>query len=413
MKGSNFTHMGSQISTVLTVMLGLMLAGCPTPPSDPPLRCGTGMVPDDIADTCVCIENAHPMDDGEWCDCDTLYHWNADSTECIMDTTSHEFTWFIDTIGLGALHLDDISAVAENDVWIAGYFTSDEIPGYDETRANAAHWDGEKWNIHRITEPRWGFAGLTSVCAIASDHVLFGANALILWDGETSTGFGSEEGFPLGFGHIKDIWAASADEVYFIGDEGKIGVFNGVNFELMHVPTEIDLKRIDGYKDPSSGLTKLWVTAFQYPSRGAMLHYDGTTWVRLWNETTPFYPNPAYVQPGAVFVPDEAFLVVDVGGTQGVGNTLVAHHSINDFNRFDITYIEDRGFIRDISGNAINDYFMVGDLSTLVHYNGSTYRTYYDIPLNDEVDIYAASQIGNVVFAVSVYSAHVYRGIRN
>lgn len=72
-----------------------------------------------------------------------------DSSDCCLDTTSHNFVWEIDTLGSYGSYLMDVVIIDENDVWAVGQIKS----GYDTTisgndtfytpiKYNAVHWDG-------------------------------------------------------------------------------------------------------------------------------------------------------------------------------------------------------------------------------------------------------------------------------
>jgi len=53
-----------------------------------------------------------------------------------MDTTSHNFIWEIDTLGIGGSYLNDVAIIDENNIWVVGNIET------DTATYNAAHWDG-------------------------------------------------------------------------------------------------------------------------------------------------------------------------------------------------------------------------------------------------------------------------------
>jgi hypothetical protein len=57
-----------------------------------------------------------------------------------MDTTSHNFTWEIDTLGEYGSYLNDVWIVDENDIWVVGEIITDS--GW----YNLAKWDGLNWS---------------------------------------------------------------------------------------------------------------------------------------------------------------------------------------------------------------------------------------------------------------------------
>jgi len=66
-----------------------------------------------------------------------------------MDTTSHEFTWTIDTIGIYGSVLYDVAMIDKNDIWAVGEIHTPETDRYDSLGNwvppfNAVHWDGNE-----------------------------------------------------------------------------------------------------------------------------------------------------------------------------------------------------------------------------------------------------------------------------
>ncbi|MDA3871912.1 MAG: hypothetical protein PF551_06125, partial [Candidatus Marinimicrobia bacterium] len=62
-------------------------------------------------------------------------------TAITMDTTSHDFTWEIDTLGNYGSILRDVAIIDENNIWVVGEIRT------DSTNYNAAHWNGEEWEL--------------------------------------------------------------------------------------------------------------------------------------------------------------------------------------------------------------------------------------------------------------------------
>ncbi|WP_457565776.1 hypothetical protein [Caldithrix abyssi] len=67
-------------------------------------------------------------------------------TATTMDTTSHNFEWQTFEFGGegGSSSFYDVAIIDENDIWAVGeiYTANDKY--------NAAHWDGEKWELRKI-----------------------------------------------------------------------------------------------------------------------------------------------------------------------------------------------------------------------------------------------------------------------
>jgi hypothetical protein len=61
-----------------------------------------------------------------------------------MDTTSHNFTWVIDTLGNYGSYLNDVAIIDENNIWVVGNIET------DSGEFNAAKWDGFRWKTFGI-----------------------------------------------------------------------------------------------------------------------------------------------------------------------------------------------------------------------------------------------------------------------
>jgi len=117
----------------------LFLTACPDTPEPPP-ECGPNQV-----------LNAS----GDDCDCAPGYHWNEDQTKCLMDTTSHNFVFYEDQVVGDPLTSGffDVSIINGNNIWAVGYIETDEYDtstGFDYSKYNAAHWDGNEWTLKKI-----------------------------------------------------------------------------------------------------------------------------------------------------------------------------------------------------------------------------------------------------------------------
>lgn len=69
-----------------------------------------------------------------------------------LDTTSHNFTWRVDTLGYYLSIVRDVAIVNENNIWAVGAFYKKHADR-DSTvadRYNAAHWDGKAWTLKKI-----------------------------------------------------------------------------------------------------------------------------------------------------------------------------------------------------------------------------------------------------------------------
>lgn len=325
---------------------------------------------------------------------------SSDAVEVItMDTTSHDFHWEIDTLGDYGSGLRDVFVFSENDVWVVGEITIDDEPG---ELYGAAIWDGNNWNLKKLevgiseVRPR-------GIFAFSSNDIWFACGGIFHWDG-TQTTYEWARNLDTNES-VEKVWGSDPDNIYFVGKEGIIVHYDGINFTRMDSGTDAELKDIDGVYDPITGETRIWVTG-----TGVLLYSEGDDWQVIWDYEHPYFDDN-FNNPNTVYVPDEKVFTVSVWGGDNSGvylfnqlhpqeNQLLFNHDL---------------YVRGMAGNDINDFFIVGNLNKVYHYNGNTAKCY---PQN-EIGGYALgiSQIGNYVFVAGVtsgasYRAVVFRGVR-
>jgi len=159
----------------------------------------------------------------------------------------------------------------------------------------------------------------------------------------------------------------------------------------MESGTDIRLRSVTGSVDPETGQVRVWAGGWEYTKRGEVLYYNSLEWTKIWDEENPFYQDPNYLDPGSIWAPDHDNLVLYVGGRY---DGIVVHHFQRNFNDYEILHHENRGAIHDIHGNAINDYFLVGDFNNVLHYNGVSFRRYPE--LSGGIEYSAVAHVGGL-----------------
>ena len=208
-----------QITSLIFFIIVLLVA-CPSPAPPDPVTCEDGY---------------HPC--------------GPDSQECCLDTTSSDFTWVLDTIGLYGSDLFDATIISEDDIWVVGEIyieDPDSLNGTGEAQYNAAHWNGSEWTYHVI----YNLAPLRGVIAFGSNDVWFVNGIDVLhYDGSESVLVWRADAEQYGFYQITELWGTSPDNIYFAGKRGHIVHYNGTSFT--HIPTnyDTDFRYITGTSD--------------------------------------------------------------------------------------------------------------------------------------------------------------------
>ena len=149
---------------------------------------------------------------------------------------------------------------------------------------------------------------------------------------------------------MRRVWAASADDVYAVGDDGNIWHrHNGEDWVTMSSGISADLRGIWG-TSPSN----IWVTG----SAGTLLHYDGGSWSTSTAISTTSNLN-------AVWMSDANNIWV-VGGSK-------VWRSSNAGSSFTSTNLA--GILLDVHGSSASQVWVVGENSKARRWNGTSWAT--------------------------------------
>ncbi len=317
------------------------------------------------ADTCACIPNSHLVDDGESCECDTLYHWSDDLTECVLDTTSSDFTWVIDTLGTYYTILRDVAIVDENDIWVVGTIRVLEQDSSGELvreKYNSAHWDGSEWEMKKILSGNTENKGIQYFNA---NDIWVTSGFPIHWDGEEWTLYHLQNmGLPVS---VEYCWGTSSDNMYFVGSYGSIVHYDGSGFTVIESGTDINLYSISGTPDGEyvfvCGANKFYNSIIlQLKHQQVETIYEGESAYSIpagAPRTISVYGDTAYFASGLSvwkynFITKSSSVVYEAQNYEGIS-------------------------ARAIHVNSPNDLFLCGARSEFIHYNGSSWSSDFSV----------------------------------
>jgi hypothetical protein len=155
-----------------------------------------------------------------------------------MDTTSHDFTWEIDTLGNYGSYLKDAWIVDENNIWVVGNIET------DSGTYNAAKWDGVKWNFMQVvnSDPVFSIQYFNE-----NDIWVISYGYPAHFDGNDWTLYRFHQ---LGIdASALALWGTSSSNMYFVGLKGSIVHYDGSTFTKMETNTDTQLSDIDGTPD--------------------------------------------------------------------------------------------------------------------------------------------------------------------
>ena len=269
-----------------------------------------------------------------------------------LDTTSHEFDWEIDTLGVYGSYLNDVWIVDEDDIWVVGNIET------DSGEYNVAHWNGEEWELLGIYS---NILDLYSIWYFNENDIWVTSHCFPYhWNGAKWERYHlNDMGIDACVGD--GIWASSPDDIYFVGLEGSIVHYDGKDFEKLESGTDIHLRGIWGLDKEHMwvvGTTNNW-------ERGIILRKNKEKW------ETVYYTEPGDKKIGrfySLWTDRESLIYLNGVSGRCIYNflldTLIVQENAGQW----------MGLA--IMGTKCNDIFAVGYGSEVLHFNGKSWHLY-------------------------------------
>ena len=308
------------------------------------------------------------------------------STEA--DTTSHNFTWEIDTLGKYGSKLMDVVVIDENTILAVGDLNT------DSGRFNAARWDGNKWTVFDIEAQYMGSMTNPPLYSIwyfsYNDIWITDVCAPYHWDGNKWILYHIQDmGLDACAGY--GIWGTSSSDIYFVGLSGSIVHYDGQEFTK--IETHSDLRVNDVWGNSENDVYFCQYDISTRPS--SILHYDGQELSSKYYFYTIDYDSK--VLAGSVHTIWAYGDTLYAGCSSGVWKESVKTGKGNMTSWLDIC--GDWVYPNRIRGQENNDIFVVGNWMKMAHYNGGTWQSFSSI-FDTVGDYFSVAIKGNLVCAV-------------
>lgn len=306
-----------------------------------------------------------------------------------MDTTSHNFTWQIDTLGDGnGSVLRDISIINETCMIAVGEIhVKDSLGGWDPTTFNVARWNGSSWAYSVGAS-----VPFNAVFAFSDSDIWAATSAPYHYDGTAWRGYDVTGLFD---GYVTKIWGTSSDNVYMVGTNGAIMHFDGTAWARMSSGLDVDL--LDVWGSPDGDV--IWACGYYRSKIGTyLLRFSGAGWEVVYNGGSSEFRILADTISGAL---TGVFAVnsrrVFIGGTAGIYIAPTSTHGEGERISFTDSYFP--GFPNALRGRGLNDIFIVGDYDFIAHFNGRSWMYFDQFRVNDG-RLTSVGQIEGLVVAV-------------
>jgi len=289
-------------------------------------------------------------------------------TTTTMDTTSHDFTWQIFEFGgeKGSSAFYDVAIIDENNIWAVGEIYTADTYTYDSLGNfiqpyNAAHWDGEKWELRRILY-KGAFWTIKTVFAFSSDDVWF--EAYMKWNGKNYIALEIPE-IMTGFG-INKTWGTSSNDFFVVGNNGQIRHYNGVSWRRIESGTTQYLQDVWGVMDQQAGKPMVIITASHPLGYG-----DKKIFVISQKNDLKTVSWPSQRVVMSVWADNPNILFTCGAGIFRLGSD----QQWKEIGGADVIPT----LTKRIRGVAENDIFIVGDFGAIAHFNGMNFKVYPEV----------------------------------
>ena len=300
-----------------------------------------------------------------------------------LNSTSHNFSWqtfVIGDLGYASNILRDVAIVNDTLVYAVGeIYLKDSAGHVDPNAYNLAKWDGHTWQPLRVYfQTVCGQFNLTPYPAqaifaqSASDVWIEGAGEITRWNGISQSPPVCVES-PISF-DIHRIWGSDSNSVFAVGYGGSIAHYSQGIWHMMQSGTTMSLQ--DVYGSPDGSVTYASGYSIQ-TGESVVLKYEGTSWQTIYS-TRPSDPlwnlHLRDTLCGGV-----TSVWTETGkdlwsAANGVYRSLFSNGGRIDRLSWWPNYVI--GFPWMLRGDGQNDLILVGDYSTLVHWNGSTWMDF-------------------------------------
>ncbi len=288
-----------------------------------------------------------------------------------MDTTSHNFAFHVDTLGVTSSVLYDVAIVSDTNIWAVGeLYLNDSSGQLDPVRYNAAHWNGSTWTVVRIPYYYQGqpfYNPIQTVFAFGSGDIWFAGNGVIHWDGQQYVPMTIPSSV-WGSSRINKVWGSSSSDLCIVGDNGSIAHYVSGTWQRIESGTQLDVYDIWGERNPQTGETEILALASNvFQNQGAkLLSIKENTATQMSDSGLTSGVNALWFCKGRRYY--------------AVGPGIHQKRSLSDpvwsvYPPRLVTWY----FSSDVRGTSSNDVFVAGSFREAVHFNGMTWRRYEEL----------------------------------
>jgi hypothetical protein len=272
-----------------------------------------------------------------------------------LDTTSHNFTWRIDTLGDGnSSTLNDVVIVNDTLAYAVGEIYLNDSAGHVDPAAYCvAIWNGTSWKLKRLYYGGTNLiVSVRGICVFNKNDIWLAAGSIFHWDGlstQTELRF-SRLALPDPNGTVEKLWGMTSSDLYGVGNAGTV-VHNGTgSWQIQESGTRSAILNIWGNARTILAVTgDKRILRLSTSSVQDTLAWGGDYIRGIWLDE----PRPVYLSGTGVWRHDEA-LWREMSGL-----------SVQ--------------FYTGVRGDGSNNIFAIGWGGMVVHFNGVTWHRFPEL----------------------------------
>ncbi|MEW6512258.1 MAG: hypothetical protein AB1428_15010 [Bacteroidota bacterium] len=311
-----------------------------------------------------------------------------------VDTTSHDFTWTLSTLGDGGSSvLYDVTIINDTLVYAVGaIYKQDSLGNWDPLPYNVAKWNGRQWELKRVTVIFRGnliTPPINGIYALSASDIWLAAGMAIHGDGTTWVGHDVRAITGYDTLSFTKCWGRNSSDMYFVGLRGSLAHYFSGTWQKLTSGTTVPIQDIWGGVNQRTGATEIHAVAsntIAYPSGKKLLRIDGSQVTAMSDSGLNVFLNSIWFVPGSLYY--------IVGGgffySQSVGQATIWQGGPNLVTNY---------YSNAIRGSALNNVFIVGAYGDVVHFNGHTWKSFQQQTAVDG-NYKAVAVRGNLVIAV-------------
>jgi hypothetical protein len=286
-----------------------------------------------------------------------------------MDTTSHNFRWKIDTLGVdNSSILHDVKIINDTLAYAVG-----SIFHSDSSESNRpfglAIWNGQVWRLKRLYyNGTNNVAPIRGLFAFGDTDVWLAAGGVFHWDGKSSQvqlRF-SRLTLPNPNATIEKLWGTTSSNLFGVGNAGTIVNYSNSTWQPVESGTTQYLKDVYGIVNKQAN-EQIVLCAASHPlgyGEKKILSIKENNVV----DTVPWLSKRVIM---SVWLSKPSIIYTCGGGVfrQGIDKKWkeIAGADV-------ISTLTER-----VRGKADNDFFVVGDFGVVAHFNGVNFKLYPEV----------------------------------